>query len=105
MPGGGAMLLSELFEALHIEADAKDIADAVFTNPVLLTVEPYGDEWRMYSHCAFSTSETLTITMADGTVYEIAVTDAVTYNMADAVHVPSTTWIPARISFMKRAGR
>lgn len=81
------MLLSELFEALHIEADAKDIADAVFTNPALLTVEPYGDEWRMYSHCSFTTQETLTITMTDGTVYSIGVTDPVSNDMNSTVAV------------------
>ncbi len=40
MPGGGAMLLSELFEALHIEADATQIENVTFTDPALLTVEP-----------------------------------------------------------------
>ena len=87
MPGGGALLLSELFEALHLDGDATQIVDVTFTDPILLTVEPYGDEWRMYSHCAFATAETLTITMADGTVYEIAVTDDVSNSMNDAVAV------------------
>ena len=87
MPGGGALLLSELFEALRIEADATQIASVEFTDPTLLTVEPYGDEWRIYSHCAFTTAETLTITMLDGTVYVIDVTDDVSNSMNDAVAV------------------
>ncbi|MBR0227282.1 MAG: Cna B-type domain-containing protein [Clostridia bacterium] len=87
MPGGGALLLSELFDALNIDADATQIASVAFTNPAVLTVEPCGDEWRMYSHCAFTTAETLTVTMTDGTVYEISVTDAISYEMADALSV------------------
>ncbi len=42
MPGGGTLLLSELFAALGIDDDAAQIVPVEFTDPRLLPVEPYG---------------------------------------------------------------
>ena len=42
LPGGGSMLLSELFEALGIEAEVGDVEDVTFSNPELLSVERAG---------------------------------------------------------------
>ncbi len=39
MPGGGVLLLSELFEQLHIEEDVADVVDVTFTDYDLLKVE------------------------------------------------------------------
>lgn len=39
LPGGGTMLLSELFKALHIEADLADVESVEFSNPDVLSVE------------------------------------------------------------------
>ena len=39
MPGNGVLLLSELFEQLHIDVDVADVEDVTFTNYDLLSVE------------------------------------------------------------------
>ena len=39
MPGGGVLLLSELFEQLHIDEDVADVEDVTFTDYSLLKVE------------------------------------------------------------------
>lgn len=115
--GGGQIALSGLMEVLGINADVLDVADAVFTDPSLLTVEKvaentvithyvdsgaeitfemlealegdnvlsidkeevketvYAGDWILTSLKPFTSSETLTIAMADGSKYIVAVED------------------------------
>lgn len=50
MPGGGLLLLSELFEQLHIDESAADVANVAFTNDALLNIKKLnqGDSYRLY---------------------------------------------------------
>lgn len=117
MPGGGVLLMSELFKALGIEEDVADVEDVTFTDYSLLQVEKleagdsyrkyidiYGDfteedldnlepftvisrdklpvdrvvrtdNWLLTSLKSFTTDEILSITMKDGNLYIINVTD------------------------------
>ena len=78
MQGETDMLLSELFTALGIEADTGDVLSVEFTDETLLTVTQEDNDWRLTSLKPFTSDETLTVTMKDGTVYVIAVRDAQT---------------------------
>ncbi len=75
MAAAGELLLSELFEALGMELSAADAVDAVFSDPELVAVSPVEGDWKLVSLQPFSSPETLTVTMADGAVVVIAVTD------------------------------
>ncbi|MBE6128855.1 MAG: Cna B-type domain-containing protein [Erysipelotrichaceae bacterium] len=74
--GTDSILLSDLFAALGIEADAAKAASVEFTDYDLVAVEQQENDWLLTSLKAFSTNETLTVTMTDGTKYVIDVTDA-----------------------------
>ena len=80
MPGKGQIGLQELLDALSITVRAEDVADVTFSDPTLLRVDKVNDEWVLASLMAFSTDESLTITMKSGDVYVIAVKDAKTYS-------------------------
>ena len=76
--GGSSILISELLDTLGI--DAQGIASAVFSNEDLVSLTPItaGDgrmDYLLTSRQPFHTQETLTVTMADGAAYTIAVTD------------------------------
>ena len=72
-----SILLSELLDVLQVPIFLSDLADVTFTDPALISVEKQADgDWLLTSLGAFETTETLTITMKDGRVYNIVVTDA-----------------------------
>ena len=77
--GESSILLSEVFERLHIdEADFADIESVEFSDPGLIKVEKAADaenDWLLTSLAPFDTEETLTITLNEGSVITINVTD------------------------------
>lgn len=77
MKGNGAVKLSEVMKAVDIQEDVAEVKSAIFTNPELLKVEKdtEGNDWTLTSLQSFTSDEILTVTMEDGTVYTIAVTD------------------------------
>ena len=77
MKGNGAVKLSKVMKAVDIQEDVAEVKSAVFTNPELLKVEKdtEGNDWTLTSLQSFTSDELLTVTMEDGTVYAIAVTD------------------------------
>ena len=77
MKGNGAVKLSEVMKAVDVQGDVAEVKSAVFTNPELLKVEKDTEEndWTLTSLQSFTSDEILTVTMEDGTVYAIAVTD------------------------------
>ena len=78
MKGNGAVKLSEVMKAVDIQKDVAEVKSAIFTNPELLKVEKdtEGNDWTLTSLQSFTSDEILTVTMEDGTVYAIAVTDS-----------------------------
>lgn len=80
--GGSAMLLSELFERLNIEADLTN-SMAQFSDDmpeglvelVPVTIDDVVADWQITSLAPFSTEHQLIVTLADGTVIIIGVTD------------------------------
>ena len=80
--GGGTIRLSELLNRLNIEANLTG-SIVTFTDDTLLSLTPCRDDadivtdWELVSLKPFLTAETLTVTLSDGTVIEIRVTDAV----------------------------
>lgn len=75
MQGSTSVLLSELFGILNIEADVRNISKVEFTDETLLRIDAEGEDYRLTSLKPFTSNETLTVVMNDGTVYVIAVTD------------------------------
>lgn len=77
IPGKSSITLTEIFEKLEIPLYAEDVVDVVFSDPSLIRVEKQAEgEWLLTSLKAFTTTESLKLTMADGEVYDITVTDA-----------------------------
>ncbi len=87
--GESDIMLSEVIERLHMEPlTINDVRDAKFSDPDLVKVEKVGgavdaengtvpaDDWKLTSLKAFSTDETLTLTLNDGTDVVVKVTDA-----------------------------
>ena len=74
--GMESILLSELMDRLMMPLYIEDVADVAFTNYELIEVQPVEGDWNLVSLQAFQTREALTITMNDGSVHEITVTDA-----------------------------
>ena len=100
MEGGTSMKLSALVEALGIieetslengKAFAAEVQNVEFTDSTLLKVKKdfFGNDWTLTSLAPFTSQEALTITMNNGNVFTIDVTDAqgdgVSTNMRDAV--------------------
>ena len=73
-----SILLSEVFQKLNAPLDVEDVKDVAFTDYSLISIEKQGADWKLTSLKAFQTTEALTMTMKDGQVYEIKVTDAIT---------------------------
>ena len=71
-----SILLSELFDELRIPHDAQDVTNVVFSDTSLVTVEQKGSNWLLTSLKAFTSNETLDVTLNDGTAFTIKVTDA-----------------------------
>ncbi|MCR5294143.1 MAG: prealbumin-like fold domain-containing protein [Lachnospiraceae bacterium] len=85
MDGGESVLVSGLLESLGISLPLEQIAEVHFSDESLVRVDREGEDWRLVSLQAFSTTEKLEIELADGNVIEVEVTDAMTYQDADAV--------------------
>ena len=76
LAGEGEVLLSDLFQSLGIDASVSSVKSVTFSDSSLIDVEKQNDgDWLLTSLKSFDTNETLTITMGDGTTYEVAVTD------------------------------
>lgn len=84
MEGGSSITLKKLAVILGITAKDKadefiaNVEDVKFSDEKLVKVENTDNGWTLKSLKAFDTTETLTITMKDGKVYEVKVTDAQT---------------------------
>ncbi|MEE1165398.1 MAG: hypothetical protein UHU21_17095, partial [Lachnospiraceae bacterium] len=80
IPGEGSILLSALAEQLKLAEKnfaLENVKEVTFSNNELLKIEKQeGGDWLLTSLKAFSTEETLTILMADGSKFLIVVTDA-----------------------------
>ena len=80
--GDSSVLLSEVFANLGLDLDAAQVVSAVFSDELLIAVEPIMDEdeniidWILTSLAPFDTEETLTLVFADGSEKLIDVTDA-----------------------------
>ena len=68
--------ISELFDHLQMPLYASDVVGVTFSDYSLISVTQLEGDWLLTSLKAFRTRENLTITMKDGSVYEIKVTDA-----------------------------
>ncbi len=75
IPGESEIMLSDLFESLHIEESIKDVKNVEFTDYSLIKVERSGEDWKLISLKPFNTEEKLTVTLEDK-IIEIKVTDA-----------------------------
>ena len=85
IPGLTSIKLSEIFDELKMPLYTEDVQNVVFSNEELIKVEALDGDWLLTSLKAFSTTEALTITMNNGKVYEIKVTDADPYIYVDGV--------------------
>ena len=73
--GESEILISDLFERLHIEEDASKVENVEFTDYELIKVEQTEGDWKLISLKPFDTEEKLTVTLEDK-IIEIKVTDA-----------------------------
>ena len=73
--GESEIMLSDLFESLHIEESIKDVKNVEFTDYSLIKIEKTGEDWKLISLKPFNTEEKLTVTLEDK-IIEIKVTDA-----------------------------
>ena len=91
LPGGEKIALSDLIEVLGITGDTnngekaafnsvdsflKEVADVEFSDESLVKVTPVEGDWELESLQPFDTDESLTITMKNGDVVTVKVTDA-----------------------------
>ena len=96
--GGDSILLSELFDALGIDANMADVVDAEFSDETLIRLEKlsYDDgsfDWRLFSLKAFDTDEELAVTLASGDILRIHVTDAQKPDLTPPAPVPAPDYI------------
>ena len=95
LDGGGSMPLSELMDALGMEADAADVAAVDFDGPDgLLEISNGGGEWRITSLGSFTEWYRMTITMSSGDSYTIDMTDATYNNVIAAITDTATNGLP-----------
>lgn len=73
--GLSEILVSEVMDTLKMPLYIEDVADVAFTDESLVSVTPQEGDWLLTSLKAFKTTESLTLTMNDGTVYQVQVTD------------------------------
>lgn len=80
--GESSVALSALIESLRVNTGdlttaqfMEQIESVVFSDASLIEVVREGDDWILYSLASFTTDESLTITMQDGQVFTILVTD------------------------------
>ena len=77
IPGETSIKLSEVFDQLKMPLFVSDVANVTFSDTSLVTVEKQSNgDWLLTSLVEFHTDEKLTVTMNDGEVYVIDVTDA-----------------------------
>ena len=91
LPGGEKIALSDLIEVLGIIGDTnngekaafnsvdsflKEVANVEFSDESLVKVTPVEGDWELESLQPFDTDESLTITMKNGDVVTVKVTDA-----------------------------
>ena len=76
--GESEIMLSALFEKLGIEENAAKATEVTFSNPELVAVGQVEGDWKLTSLKPFTSEETLTVKMASGAMYVIAVADALT---------------------------
>lgn len=78
--GESSILLSELFDILEIDRDINNVSSLSFSNDDLISIEKIENsdftDWNLISLAAFDTLEELTVTMEDGEILTIHVTDA-----------------------------
>ena len=74
--GGDQIQLSTLFTVLGIDRSIEDVTAVVFSNPSLVEVVKTENDWLLESLVPFTSWETLTVAMNDGTVVTVKVTDA-----------------------------
>lgn len=113
LPGGSDIALSSLLKELRITGVALgEVASVTFSDPSLVEVRRQGDDWILHSLVAFDSQEKLTVTMANGDVYAIDVTDAKSYyfqmNVNDGtggcVYERSTKYGPSIVEAVTDAG-
>ena len=75
IPGMSSIKLSELFNNLEMPLDAAEVVNVEYTDETQLKIEQLEGDWLLTSLKAFTTTEALTMTMADGAVYEVVVSD------------------------------
>ena len=68
--------LTTILSNLSININMDEIASAVPSNPSAISVTPSGNDYTIKSSSVFTTQETLTITLVDGTKYIIRLTDS-----------------------------
>ena len=85
IPGESSILLSNLFEYIGIEADVSEVIGVEFSSPELLEVIKEENDWILKSLAPFDTEETLTVTMQNGLVFTIDVTDAIDPNFPPTI--------------------
>ena len=98
MPGEGSILLSELADELGLyEKDldkafsVDNVSDVTFTDYDLIKIEKQADGDRLLTSLAsFTSEETLTITMADGTKFVVVVTDPPEETRSGEIDITST---------------
>lgn len=85
--GGSSIRASRLFKALNIDVAIDDVAGIKFSDPELLTARKaiIGNDWVIKSNKSFKTEETMTVTLTDGSSFEVKVTDAQPVDLRDAV--------------------
>ena len=71
-----SILLSGLFDALKLPLEAENVTDLSFTDDSLISISQTSGDWLLTSLKAFDTTEFLTVTMSNGDVHTIVVTDA-----------------------------
>lgn len=85
MPGGNSMWLSVLLDLLHTDASIENVLSVEFSNDTLMRISQDTEEydWLLESLMPFDTDETLTVTLTDGRVLVITVTDDQPQNLGD----------------------
>ena len=71
-----SILLSQLMDQLKMPLDIGDVADVSFTDDSLISLTKQGNDWLLTSLKAFDTEEKLTLTLTNGEVIPVKVTDA-----------------------------
>ncbi len=95
MEGESSILLSSLANQLGLhdsehdkDFDLNEVTDVSFSNPSLVSIEKRDNDYLLTSLQPFTSDETLTIAMKDGSQYEVEVKDAtekdITDNLTDA---------------------